>query len=474
MKNLKIKETYLLFLIVMGLISLAIYSTYALFTASSEIDDVVNFTASLTTESSILEYEMVTIPAGETKIIEVNVTNSYTSTIYYGAWYEMVSPTEKTDDIEIGVYTEENNTPGSGEISSGSVVNLLVGINNLTSSDVIINIGVAGSETSNLNLSERRIILSDGWSLPKDLKITNITLDNNIYQGIPTSGNYTLTSSCNNVSFDKVSKTVKIDNFTKNTACDLNFKTSTDTSDYPLLNTMKVGDYVAYVGNNGCLNGASGTTGTSTAEAGNSCKGENANQSIDTNGTYGYCYSSSYRFYVYGWRIAYIENGNVYLISAGSPECRTRTASAGNATQIADLNNAALKYCNATYADGESCSSSNTWAMGNEDFKKITYAISGTSSNLTTDYGSPYCYNTYSKTSCGYGNDLIDNGGYYWFAAYYSSTDTSGVYWYPPGRRVLYSSGTHAYGFRPIIRLSSSVYVTGGSGTMEEPYEIGV
>jgi len=33
-------------------------------------------------------------------------------------------------------------------------------------------------------------------------------------------------------------------------------------------------------------------------------------------------------------------------------------------------------------------------------------------------------------------------------------------------------SDTHAYGLRPIIRLSSSVVVTGGSGTMEDPYTI--
>ena len=85
MKGIKIKETYLLFLIVIGLISLAGYTTYALFTASTEIEDVVEFFTSLSTNNSIVEYEMVTVPVGETKIIELNVTNSYGSTLYYGA-----------------------------------------------------------------------------------------------------------------------------------------------------------------------------------------------------------------------------------------------------------------------------------------------------------------------------------------------------------------------------------------------------
>ncbi len=88
MKRLKIKETYLLLLIVVGLVSLSLYTTYALFIANTEITDVVSFSTNLTTNSSILEYEMVTIPAGESKVVELNVTNSHTSSIYYGVWYQ--------------------------------------------------------------------------------------------------------------------------------------------------------------------------------------------------------------------------------------------------------------------------------------------------------------------------------------------------------------------------------------------------
>ena len=288
-----------------------------------------------------------------------------------------------------------------------------------------------------------------------------LSIDGEDVKEIPSSGYYYLTSySCENgsiITWDYKSHDLYIKGTNSNKdSCMLDFSTKL------YLNTMKVGDYVAYLGNNGCLNGASGTTGTSTAEAGNSCKGENANQSIDTNGTYGYCYNANYRFYVYGWRIAYIENDNVYLTSAGAPECRN-VGGSGSATQNADLNNAALKYCNKTYADGGICSSSNTWAMGNEDFKKITYAISGTSSNLISAYGSPHCMEVSSKT-CGYLNDLINNGGFYSFA--------DSASWSPSSKYITWSK-TGA-GFRPVIRLSSSVYVTGGSGTMEEPYEIGI
>ena len=298
-------------------------------------------------------------------------------------------------------------------------------------------------------------------------------IDGQVSDTIP-EGNYYLTGyTCQNnseVSYDRETGKVSIKNITGTTdSCSLELFSE------PLLNQMKVGDYVAYVGNNGCNNGVAGTTGTSNAEAGNSCKGENANQSADTsNYTYGYCYLSSHKFYTYGWRIAYIENDTVYLVSAGAPECKTKTSSMGNTTFISEANTAALDYCNSTYAYDGTCNSSSAWAMGNEDFKKITNAISGTSSNLTIAYGSPYCWYGSGQEGCGYNNDLIDNGGFYWFAAYYSTSSSTGVYWNPPRRFVDNIGNAYACGLRPIIRLSSSVFVTGGSGTMNDPFKIGV
>ncbi len=79
--------------------------------------------------------------------------------------------------------------------------------------------------------------------------------------------------------------------------------------EYPLssvlLSSVPAGSYVKYVGNNGC--------------SGKACEGQNANYVSDSD--MGYCYSSSYKFQVNGWRIAYIQNESAYLVSAGSPEC---------------------------------------------------------------------------------------------------------------------------------------------------------
>ena len=162
MNKLKIKESYLILLIVVSLVSLGIYTTYALFTASTTINDVVGITATLDIGKSMSEYEVVTVPAGETKLIELNVVNSYNGNIYYGAWYQIVKG--NSDNIQIGLYTERNSNPGSGSLSSSSNINLLVGITNDNSTSVTLYIGVKGSLTNELNLGTNKILISDGFS----------------------------------------------------------------------------------------------------------------------------------------------------------------------------------------------------------------------------------------------------------------------------------------------------------------------
>ena len=136
MSKFKIKESYLLLLIVLGLVSLGVYTTYALFTASTTINDVVGITATLDINKSLTEYEIVAVEPNETKLIELNVVNSYNDSIYYGAWYQIASG--NSDDIQIGLYTEKNNNPGSGALRANSSVTLLAGIKNNSNSKIIV------------------------------------------------------------------------------------------------------------------------------------------------------------------------------------------------------------------------------------------------------------------------------------------------------------------------------------------------
>ena len=156
----------------------------------------------------------------------------------------------------------------------------------------------------------------------------------------------------------------------------------------------------------------------------------------------------------------------------------------------------ALKYCNSDYVDGNcSCgdkngdglcdeASTDAWAISDNDFYYMTKSISGFGKRLTDgssglgDLGGGlgsklFCYANYSYQECGYNNSLIDNGGSYWFASRYSSSSTAGVFWDSSSRGINFSSDSYVIGLRPVISLSSTVYVTGGSGTIDDPYTIG-
>ena len=157
----KVKEAYLLILIVLGLVSLSVYSTYALFTKEVTIDNVVSFNATLSlSDSNLVEYELVTLNPNETKIIELRVSNSSTSTLYYGCWYETLST---NPDITIGMYLEKSNVPSTGTIATTETKTLVVGIVNNSTSTTLVNLGVVGSTTSSLGLSSSRIIIIDTY-----------------------------------------------------------------------------------------------------------------------------------------------------------------------------------------------------------------------------------------------------------------------------------------------------------------------
>ena len=244
------------------------------------------------------------------------------------------------------------------------------------------------------------------------------------------------------------------------------FRTLTviDNTELTALAEVHPGSYVKYVGNNGC--------------SGNACSGQNANYVSVSN--MGYCYSANYPFNVNGWRVAYINDSSAYLISAGSPECIATSSSGGISSgnlssgmeltnqlplHTANVNNQSLNYCNRAFVQGNVCSSSTVWAMNLTDFQKIT-------GNPLSDTS---CFELDKNIECGYGNNLIDNGGDYWFAHYSLSSPERMYNWYPApdgGRRVSQAYVNAAVGIRPVSKISSSVIVVGGTGTYEDPYLI--
>ena len=139
-----------------------------------------------------------------------------------------------------------------------------------------------------------------------DIRISSITIEGASSDSLPVDGYYTMSSTCSKgstLSWNKYSKTITYSKGSKvGDSCSLVFTKDTSTK---LLNTVSVGSYVKYMGNNGC--------------DGNHCAGDNANYVSDDD--MGYCSDTSYGFIVNGWRVAYIKDNSAYLVSAGAPEC---------------------------------------------------------------------------------------------------------------------------------------------------------
>lgn len=134
----------------------------------------------------------------------------------------------------------------------------------------------------------------------------------------------------------------------------------------------------------------------------------------------------------------------------------------GAPTHLEKINNTALKYCNKNFAYGGICNVNSAWSMNADDFSVITGVTS-----LSTS-----CYEQKGLLTCGYNNDLIDNGSVYWFASTLASDQADIFTWFPSYRYVYKDLSDVTNGVRPVLRLDSTVVVISGSGTYKDPYVI--
>lgn len=279
----------------------------------------------------------------------------------------------------------------------------------------------------NVNVISRVNVTLDNKDV--DFLVKDIIIDGKQSNQIPNVGRYTMEATCENgsvIKWDPLTKSIMMSGGSYiNDRCSLIFKSSNDSN--KLSSIVKAGDYVKYTGTNGCL--------------GNYCSGNNINYVDDTN--MGYCGNFNYKYISNGFRVMYIENDSVYLVSAGSVEC----------VDGSNLDKLSLKYCNSSLVYKNTCDVNSVRSINEDDFAKIL------GNSLSS------CSGVSGSKKCGYNNSLIDNGGYYWYS--------SGFGWSPIGRSI--DNNTKGYrGLRPVIRLDSSVVAISGNGTYSDPYVIGV
>ena len=142
------------------------YSSFALFSLEKTTSkDIFTMKAASDIETTlkIFEYKKITVSAGDNTSVMVNVNNDTGGSIYYGVFYEMVSPSTKTDDI--GIYKIDwSANATSGSITNGSKLPVEIIIINNSSSDITLNIGVAGSDSNELGLPDGKTLITETFN----------------------------------------------------------------------------------------------------------------------------------------------------------------------------------------------------------------------------------------------------------------------------------------------------------------------
>ena len=177
MGKFKIKETYLLLLIVLGLVSLGIYTTYAMFTSSVEIGDI-SLDTTLQYTFKINSNEQFTIGSNSRIRFNAIVENDMSDTISYGIYYKMINPSTKEDNLIISEVTDSDTLKTSGPIESGldkRITVPLVIINN-TNSEVTVEIGVRTGFYNNNNKPENIIYQAGEYLI--DTKVSTSEVSN--------------------------------------------------------------------------------------------------------------------------------------------------------------------------------------------------------------------------------------------------------------------------------------------------------
>ena len=157
MKKISIKTFYLIAVISIGLIGLAVGSTYAMFTTSAEISDPISLSSNLTSNDDVMETFEVEVEPYKTTTQTIIVNSGTVSNVNYGIWY-----LNDVTDVDIGVLSTNTNTTGTITNAGSSITSNIV-LRNYGSEKKTITIGIASSKNSivlasNMTLVPQRVL----------------------------------------------------------------------------------------------------------------------------------------------------------------------------------------------------------------------------------------------------------------------------------------------------------------------------
>ena len=487
-KKIPVKNLYLIAIISIGLIGLAVGSTYAMFTATAEINNPISLSSNLTYTSDIVETVDVTVAPGETEYVTLDVTNSTDSTLNYAIWY-----IDDNGDCDFGTEFSVSSYSTSGSIASSEFFSVDVYIRNNSTSNVTVTLGISSS-SGNIVLADNMIILpNSGLPVPKNLlkrieylytNATKTTVTNNsITYNYATSVNL-MEDTAGNIRYYGASPNNYIyfncDAY-PNTNCELWRIIGIVDGKVKLIRNESIGDY-SWDTSASDINSGYGINEWSQADLMKLLNpGYESNTDLNNSGT------------------SITVNNSLYY-NSGSGTCYS---SSKNSTKSCDFTSTGIKndttrsmISDSTYYLGGG-SSTGIYSNVSLTMERGTTVISSPSDGITrttrwtgkiglmypSDYGYATDFTKCSKILSSYNNstdsyacrtnDWLYNGASQWLLTPKSSTADSA--W------IVGSSGfvnynsylvCNADGVRPVLHLDSVLVIESGSGTDSDPYRI--
>ena len=168
MKKINIKTIYLVAVISIGLICLAIGSTYAMFTTSAEINNPITISSNLTSNDDIMETFEVEVSPSATVTKTINISSGTVSNVNYSVWY-----INDISNIDIGVSSTSYTTAGTIS-NANTTVTTKISIRNNSSTTKTVTLGVALSKNSIVLASNMSLVPQKTLSNPLATHITNL------------------------------------------------------------------------------------------------------------------------------------------------------------------------------------------------------------------------------------------------------------------------------------------------------------
>lgn len=177
MNKLPAKQIYLLTIIIVGIIALSVYSTYALFTYESSTSDIVSIHTpnSLQIYENIYEYKQIVLEPNSVTTTDIDIYNRYDYNLCYSIWYKVAS--QNIDENKIQVFENSREVlTSSGILTSSNSIRVKIVVINDNDEQVKINLGTISSpnEENNcsLNLDSDKNIISVVYNETKNLSET--------------------------------------------------------------------------------------------------------------------------------------------------------------------------------------------------------------------------------------------------------------------------------------------------------------